>query len=201
MRRGSAIFEEGFSFLIALTFDWNCIIAFENKEKEDEKQAKYVELLLEAHCQGKLDVAVTAVSAAENLRGYDTEENRFGSYVQRLSKVGLSSEKAVLAPAVFDRSFIGHSFIQSHSDVELYEKIRDIVSPKLKDPSSLSERNRTNKFCDASTLHAHIISGRDVFVTADGDDFQKKAVRLKELVSVEVLSPEQAVAKYLAATA
>lgn len=183
--------------MITLTFDWNCVIAFENKEKESEKlQGHAVAKLLEAHDRGMIDVAVTAVSAAE-FPNVVLENDTFKKFTERLSKIGLHNKDVVMAPAVWDRSFIGQSFIQGPEEVSLYEKIRDIIAPSLRNPSKLTDRNRTNKFCDVGTLHAHIASGRDVFVTANLKDFQKKIDKLKELAPLVILSPAQAVERFL----
>ncbi|GAA6162989.1 hypothetical protein NBRC116590_06930 [Pelagimonas sp. KU-00592-HH] len=180
--------------MITLKLDWNCIIALENGEVD----GKYVARLIDAFEGGLLDVAVTSVSAAENMPREVWETKRYETFEKRLAKVGLSARKAVAAPAVIGRSFIGSSVIQSVEDVELYEKIRKIVAPQLDRSGALmSEKKRTNLFCDASTLHAHMLSGRDVFVTNNVRDFQRKIGELKALGVKEILTPKEAVEKYL----
>ena len=183
-----------------ITFDWNCVISFENQED----QATSVEQLINLHRKKMVEVAITTVSASETLKGSKEFPASANFFNQRLENLGWSDLPLVLGPAVVGLTYIGMCKIVGENFSCERDAIWEIIggSTPRSLPASLSDadlhsayyKNWRNVWCDVHTLWAHIDSGRDVFISSNKRDFQNKMTQLRELGLKEVKTPKEMVA-------
>ena len=183
------------------TLDWNCVIAVESSESH----GSCVLELVEKHRAGDIDVAITTVSAAENLAGSRVFPASAKEFNRRIANLGWGDLPLELGPAVISLSYIGMSKIVSSSFTDEINKIWSILAPNVQRalPKGLSQEELWSKkyskwrnaWCDVHTLWTHISSGRDVFISLNTNDFQRNAIELRKVGLNQVQTPCEAVAQ------
>ena len=190
-----------------LTLDWNCVIEVE----EDRPQAKYVTDLVNRHRKGQFEVALLAASASEN-----SKSKRFPSnaklFQDRVSALGWQDLPLVPIPAIYGLSY--WDFCYFVEDAEKFDSDMDalwaVVAPKvsrkltdhlpdgveLTDDTIQSEAlsRWRNTWCDVISAYSHIHERRDIFVTNNTRDFQKKSEKLSCLGMTHIYTPAETMA-------
>ncbi|MEP3676482.1 hypothetical protein [Sulfitobacter sp.] len=193
-----------------ITFDWNCIIEVE----EGRSQAGSVRKLVEHHRMGNVEVALLAASASENTPSTDLSGGRKfpGSallFKERVDSLGWGDLPIVLMPAVFGLSYWDYCYFVGdgdafESDIDaLWAVIAPKVPRKPKDFLPAGEEMNDemvqspqlakwrNTWCDVISAYSHINDGRDVFITRNTKDFQKKSEALAELGMRDIADPNE----------
>jgi hypothetical protein len=190
--------------LKTLTFDWNCVIS---AEQGDDK-AFFVNSLVALHRREEIEVAITTVSASETLKGSKEFPSSAASFTNRLAELGWNDLPLIRGPSVIGLTYIDMCTIvgldfESETDA-IWNVIGGDMPRELPTPLSDEElwsptyKNWRNVWCDVHTLWTHIVSGRDVFITTNTKDFQRKAKMLSELGLREVKTPEEMIGDLIA---
>lgn len=174
------------------------MIAVERREPQKE----YVDRLVARHRAQLIDVAITTVSASEALPVSKSFPMTTEQFTLRIKSVGLNDLTLLQGPAVWGLSHWGHSIYPPQSFGEDRLKIWKALFPKISaeypvaikgnlvSPRELSKWR--NRWCDVHTLWTHIHYGREVFVTSNRKDFQRKQIELEKLGAGNILTPEEA---------
>lgn len=188
-----------------LTLDWNCVIEVE----EGRLQAEHVSDLINFHRQGHFEVALLAASASENSKSRRFPGNAH-SFVERVAALGWQDLPLVPMPAVWGLSYSDFCFYVEDGDA--FEREMDalwrVIAPTVPlDPSehlpvgteltdniaqSEALSKWRNTWCDVISAYSHIQANRDIFVTNNTRDFQRKAERLALLGMKSICTPAEA---------
>jgi hypothetical protein len=161
------------------TLDTNCIISLD----EGRTDAPAVRALVDAHATGAARVAVVAISASERQRGGGQLQS-FTAFQERLAVLGLAHLEVLHPMAYADICYLDHCLATDEEMERLERSIHEILFPNIEflwpafckahgtDPAATAiDRKWLNAKCDVQMLWCHINGNRDVFVTADEDDF------------------------------
>ena len=180
------------------TFDWNCVISAEN----GDDNACSVEQLIKYHRAKVIEVGITTVSASENLEGTKTFPASAKQFKSRLEKLGWDDLKFVLGPCVVGLTYIGMCKTVDENFKNEINKIWNVIGGNLQRNFPLNTSSEVlashkykkwrNVWCDVHTIWTHINAERDVFVTANTKDFQKKFLELQPLGLRKVCTPKEA---------
>ena len=188
--------------MLKFTLDTNAIVDL----AENRPAALLIRQLVDAHIQGRADVALVAISASEKQR--DGEIENFDTFRARLKTLGLDHLPLLAPIAYFDLTFWDWCLWSDDAMVELEAKIHSALFPghaslppdgtaqlprEERPPEYWKWRNRK---CDVLALWSHIHAGRDVFVTQDANF--TKATKLPALVQLgagSIVSPQGALSK------
>jgi len=190
---------------VKLTLDWNCVIEVE----ERRPQAAYVTELVNLHRQGQFEVALLAASASENSKSKCFPGNA-KLFRERISGLGWGDLPLVPMPGIFGLSYWDFCYLVE--DGEKFERDMDalwrVIAPrvareasehlpsgmKLSDEAIQSQAlsKWRNTWCDVISAYSHIHEGRDLFVTNNTRDFQKKAEGLTQLGMKQIYTPAEA---------
>lgn len=173
-----------------LALDTNCIIDLE----ENRPNVQQIRTLIRAWKDGRVELAVVAVSASENQIG-GTESRDFGAFEAKLSKVGLAGVHHLLPLAVWDVFYWDHALWSSDEMEKLESEIRSILFPGIQTtpPTNIDENSVwRNRMCDVLVAWSCIYHKWDCLVTSDGN-FHGHEHELKKLGLREVLYPVDAV--------
>ena len=107
-----------------MVFDTNCIVDLE----ERRPAATSLDALVAAWRVGKIDLAVTAVTASENQPGGGILCN-FSEFEARLSRLGLADVHVLCPLATWDVGYFDHALWSSDDLEALAEKLRGILFP------------------------------------------------------------------------
>jgi hypothetical protein len=193
---------------LKFTLDTNCICAVDDKDTRPQDAANVLRLV-QAHREGLVDVAVTAISASERQRnGIPIDD--FRDFQIRLVSLGLGGLPIIRPIFYWDITFWDMSYMVEHDQDEmslLEDNIQAILFPSIATsfesycPNGSSNEDRSrflkiwlNAKCDVLAIWAHLWAKRDVFVTTD-KNFHKPAKKtaLTALGSGQILSLEEAV--------
>lgn len=186
--------------MLRLTFDWNCLIAVEN----GGFQAEAVKDLIEGHKNNEFEVALLAVSASEALSNkVEGEKGKLPSsarqFKERVAKLGWQDLPLLLAPATIGLTYIGLSVISDPDrDDAIFNDLWRVMAPQnmprdpndtlVPDVNSFRDgigaadfKKWRNTWCDVMSAFCHVGDKRDVFVTTNTKDFQRKIKRLSQL--------------------
>ncbi|MFZ1468755.1 MAG: hypothetical protein WAT09_07205 [Paracoccaceae bacterium] len=164
---------------------------------------------------GTIDVGIVTTAASENTleRSFPASAKDFD---ERLKGVGLDHISKVLTVAIFELTYWDYSCWAREDYAETIGALWGIVLPtnisnefaqfaaineiseheSITSPSYFKWRN---KWCDVHSLYAHLISGRDVFVSGDVKNFRgQKADQLAKLGISNICSYDEALKKALA---
>ena len=190
-----------------ISLDWNCVIEVE----EDRPQASNVTELIKLHRAERFEVALLAASASEN-----TKSKRFPGnadvFNRRISALSWQDLPLVPMPSITGLSYIDFSYVVE--DGKKFERDMDaiwtVIAPNippkpvdhLPDGMQLDDdaiqsvelSKWRNTWCDVISAYSHIHAGRDVFVTNNTKDFQKKASALARLGMEHISTPATALA-------
>ncbi|WEY40681.1 hypothetical protein [Paraburkholderia sp. SUR17] len=174
--------------MLRLTLDTNAIVAIE----EDRPAASAIRQLVNAHAQGRIDVALVAISASEKQRAGEIEN--FGIFRERLARLKLDHLSLLMPIAYFDLTFWDWSFFSNEAMIELETKIHGVLFPNkaLLPPEGTPQLpcdqrpdeywKWRNRKCDVLALWSHIYAGRDVFLTSDANF--RKVTKLPALIAL-----------------
>lgn len=164
----------------SFTLDTNCLIALEN----NEPASPAVREIVVAHEQGKVDVAVVAISASERQRDKPQLEN-FSEFQDRLAALDLRAVSILPTISYWGLSFWDRCIWADEELVAFEKQIHEVLFPTtpfswsdfcaangLDVETSLQGSKWRNHKCDVLALWSHIHASRDVFVT-DDDNFHK----------------------------
>lgn len=199
-----------------ITFDWNCIIEVE----EGRQQAGSVQELIKQHRLANIEVALLAASASENTPSTALlEGRRFPGtallFTERVERLGWGDLPIVPMPCIFDLSFF--DFCYQVGDGEAYERdmkaLWEVIAPNVFfEPEDFLQPDQKmddemiqsaqlakwrNTWCDVTSAYCHIEAGRDVFVTLNTKDFQKKWEALAKLGMTDICDPDELVSRLL----
>ena len=107
-----------------IVFDSNCLIDLE----ERRPAASSMDVLIAAAHTGRIDLAVTAVTASENQPGGGVLCN-FEDYMARLSRLGLADAHLLLPLAIWDVGYWDHAIFGSDELNSLAVRIRGVLFP------------------------------------------------------------------------
>tara|TARA_R110002072_G_scaffold174815_1_gene330628 strand:+ start:322 stop:915 length:594 start_codon:yes stop_codon:yes gene_type:complete len=182
-----------------ITFDWNCVIAVE----KNEPAAKAILELARLHNEGKVDVAITAISASEDTRK-SREFPRDGNHLEiRLANTDLADLQVLPAPGTWGLTYWGMSYWrdEEHPIEPITDALWEVMAPKsskdiladLTDEEFHSKKysKLRNIWCDVHTLFVHIDNKRDIFVTSNTEDFQDNAVAFERVANICAMTPDE----------
>ena len=174
--------------MLRLTLDTNAIVAIE----EDRPAATAIRQLVNAHAQGRIDVALVAISASERQRAGEIEN--FDIFRERLARLKLDHLSLLMPIAYFDLTFWDWSFFSNEAMIELEAKIHHVLFPNRaslppEGTPQLPHDQRPDEYwkwrnrkCDVLALWSHIYAGRDVFLTSDANF--RKVSKLPALIAL-----------------
>jgi hypothetical protein len=171
------------------TLDTNCIIDLE----EDRPDGIFVQEIVQAWKDGRIELAVVAVSASENQKSGTINRN-YVEFERKIEKVGLAGVEQLLPLMMWDIFYWDHALWADKDKEGLATAIQGVLFPNTKlDPPEDIERNSSwrNKQCDVLTAWAHAFHKWDCLVTRDTNFHNHKAA-LRELGIAEILHPKEA---------
>jgi len=172
--------------MVSLVLDTNCIIELE----EQRSDATTLSRIINAWREGRIDLAVVAISASENQRGLLNET--YDQFLKKIEAVGLGGASQLLPPLFFDVTFWDAS-VFADDDGGLDEKLRDVLFPGmvLEAPKEERElRKWRNNLCDIYVAWSCIYHKWGTLVTRD-ENYHKKSEALAGL-GLKVLWPAEA---------
>ena len=171
------------------TLDTNCIIDLE----ENRPNAEHVRKIVQAWKNGKIELAVVAVSASENQKSGITNRD-FSEFENKLVNVGLDGAQHLLPLAKWDVVYWYHA-LWSDNDMERLESgIRGILFPNIsvKPPEAIDQNSKWRRdFCDILVAWSHAFHKWDYLVTSD-KNFHDHKDELRKVGINEVLYPKDA---------
>ncbi|RJG08654.1 hypothetical protein D3879_22430 [Pseudomonas cavernicola] len=171
------------------TLDTNCIIDLE----ENRSNAEHVRKLVDAWKNGRIELAVVAVSASENQQG-GTANRHFSAFEKKLERAGLTGVQYLLPLAKWDVFYWDHVLSADDEMEKLESEIRNILFPNIQatPPESIEENSVwRNQLCDVLVAWSHAFHKWDYLVTSD-ENFHKHKDELKKAGINEVLYPKDA---------
>lgn len=172
-------------------------------------QAAFVIDLVNAHRKGEFEVALLAASASENNRSKLFPGNA-AFFKKRVKQLGWDDLPIVPMPGILGLSYFDFCFYVG--DGEAFERDVDalwqVIAPNvLRKPSDhLADGQKLNDdmiqsrelakwrntWCDVISAYSHIHAARDLYVTNNTSDFQKKAPALAKLGMNHISTPTDA---------
>ncbi|MGA3094207.1 MAG: hypothetical protein ABSD79_02330 [Dehalococcoidales bacterium] len=172
------------------TLDTNCIIDLE----QNRPDATHLRKLTEKWKNGRIELAVVAVSASENQQG-GTANRSFSAFEEKLKRAGLVGVHHLLPLAKWDVFYWDHALWSSAEMEKLEFEIRHILFPgvQLQPPEDV-EQNSTwrNQLCDVLVAWSHAFHKWDYLVTRDSN-FHTHKDELRQLGVKDVVYPKDAV--------
>lgn len=171
------------------TLDTNCIIDLE----ENRPNAVYVNEIVRAWRDGRIELAVVAIGASENQQNGQINRN-FSSFENKLANVGLIGVSHLLPIAIWDLFYWDHFLWDSPESLTLLNTIQSILFPNKEFAIPINTmQNSTwrNRQCDVLTAWTHAFHKWDILVTND-NNFHKKSMGLKKIGITQVLHPKEA---------
>lgn len=182
--------------MLRLTLDTSAVIS----AAQGQQHAEEIDQLAELARSGRILVALATTFDVEQRRA--SSENR----LRNLEWLRSCPVHRHAAPFRLDYSTLGGpDVLASKNTAEASKTIEDILLAPNYRPGGFDASDADaiyrwqRKINDAQHLVAHHMSGFDAFVTRDDDDMLKKRGLLARHVGIEVLGPEEAVMRALAA--
>jgi hypothetical protein len=176
--------------MLKLTLDTNCIIDLE----EDRPDAVFVREIVQAWKDGKIDLAVVAVTASENQSSGAVSET-YADFEMKIEKVGLGGVEQLLPMMLWDVFYWDHALWADEEMDALATAIQRVLFPNMDlDPPENIDRNSSwrNKQCDVLTAWSHAFHKWDYLVTRD-TNFHKRKEALRSIGVAEIIHPKDAV--------
>jgi hypothetical protein len=176
-----------------IALDTNCLIDLE----EDRPDAVHVKKLIQAWKDGRVALAVVAVSASENQSGGVTSSN-FSVFQDRLNRIGLGDAHQLNPLGIWDVFFWDHFLWSSPEMKTLADSIRTILFPgNVAAPPENPGENSVwrNRLCDVLVAWSCIHHQWECLVTRD-ENFHQHEIALAHLGLKEILYPKEAVELY-----
>lgn len=189
----------------SVTLEWNAVTTWEDAARPSRPA---LERIVKSHGQ-TLDVGIVTTAASENTRE-QTLPSTASEFRDRLSRIGWSELTLVNTRACIGLTYIGLCQIASQEDEGMINDLWSAIAPSTvpKSYRAFAEENKIldtdisaptfqkwrNVWCDVYSIHAHIRSGRDAFVTGDTKNFKgDKKAKLQALGLKEIYSYCEAV--------
>lgn len=172
--------------MVRLVLDTNCIIDLEEQQRPNRP---YVETIVSTWRQGRIKLAVVAISASENQRGGRLNDT-YEQFLEKIAGAGLHGVTQLLPPLFFDVTY-WDAFVFADDDVGLDERLMEILFPgvSIEAPTGEKElRAWRNRLCDVYVAWACIYHKWGTLVTNDANFHEKKAEL--EKLGLEVVSPK-----------
>jgi hypothetical protein len=167
-----------------------------------------LERIIESHGQ-TLDVGIVTTAASENTRRQSLPSTA-SEFRDRLSRIGWSELTLVNTIGIYGLTYFELCNWHSHADEEMVSELWSVIAPSTVPEShhEFAEMNQItetdiskpafqkwrNVWCDVYSIHAHIRSGRDAFVTGDTKNFKgDKKAKLQAVGVNEIYSYCEAV--------
>lgn len=160
--------------------------------------------LVDLHRAGKIDLAITGMSAAERQPGRRYIAN-FQEFLDRLESLGLQDLTILKPMCVVGVSYVNWSVYGSEELDVLRQNLSRVLWPEMQpyreyceakgiDPAAdPMDRLYRNRLLDVLILHTHIMHGRDVFVSRDDNYFaETKLPHLEALGAKAIRRPAEA---------
>lgn len=182
------------------TFDTNCMIDIEL----NRPSAPFIQKIVQAHRDEKVDAAFVAVSASERQKG-DYFLDTYDDFVGRLRSLGLDDVPQILGMSYWGISYWGNALFTDEGMLNREREIHNILFSKLEfdycdfarsneiiddDALSLKAFKWRNAWCDRQMLWAHDFHARDVFVTSD-KNFKEKMDQITS-ENITICTPKEA---------
>lgn len=183
------------------SLDTNCIIDV----AESRPSKPHILALAQAHADGKIDVAIAAVSASERQQG-DFYLRSYEHFRERLRTLGLIHLTEIRGIAYFDISYYDHALYPTPEKIDREEKIHYALFPNIPfkwadfakvigiaatEISDHKGKRWRNAFCDRQMFWAHENAERDIFVTNDAN-FRKLASH-PDFPTARIMTPVEAI--------
>lgn len=169
--------------------DTNCIIDLE----KDQESSSQLRVLVDVWREGRIDLAVVAVSASENqkdgLAGSD-----YAAFKTTLHRAGLAGADILLPLMKWDVSLWGHALWTDQEMSDLADRFYHALFPSsVHMPPTDPARNSKwrNKLCDAVIAWACVYHNWPCLITSD-ENFHRRAGHLHQLGLKEILRPGDA---------
>lgn len=173
-----------------LTLDTNCIIDLE----EDRPDGVFVREIVQAWKDGRIELAVVAVSASENQKS-GIANSHFLEFEKKLENVGLAGVVHLLPLMKWDLFYWDHALWSDAEKEELATAIQKVLFPntQFEPPQDIKQKSGwRNKQCDVLTAWSHVFHKWDYLVTRDAN-FHRHKDALRELGVFGILHPKDAV--------
>lgn len=185
------------------TFDTNCILALEQEEPASEA----LRAIVRAYRDGRIDLAIPAVSALENQRT-GRALAAIEEFYDRLRALQLSDVPLIHAIAHYGIGFYGVGYLADASMDALERDIHQVLHPSIEYSlaayclnrglamdAARPEKKWRNAKCDVQVMWSHIFHHRSCFVSNDDNFFKAaKRCRLWQLGAGRILRPNEAAA-------
>lgn len=197
--------------MLKFTLDTNCLLALDEARRDPQThrkaEADAVRQLVQAHLDGRAEVAVIAITASERQRD-DVPLSNFAQFEARLRELGIERLAMVMPMMYFDVTFWDSSLMADEAMMDLERRIHDVLFPSvvfawpdyckaagIPDDIPSTDKRWKNAKCDVLAYWSHAWHKRDVFVTSDKNfhNASKKAA-LIEMVGGRIETPASAAA-------
>lgn len=194
---------ETLAIMKKFTLDTNCIIDVDL----ERPSAPAIQTLVQAHRDGRADVAFVAVSASERQPG-DYYLPKYDDFTARLTDLGLADIPQILGLMAWDLTYWDKALWGDEETGRRERAIHQMLFPNIdygwgdfaqakgvstEDDTSSAYKKWRNAWCDRQMLWSHDHHKRDVFVTRDSN-FKRK-VEQSSTEDFAICTPEEAVQK------
>jgi hypothetical protein len=187
--RPSINYEPNIVMPAKLVLDTNCLIDLERNAQD----AQHIRTLIGAWKDGRIELAVVAVSASENQRG-GTASKTYNAFEAKLSSIGLSGVRQLLPLAIWDIFYWDHALWSTDEMEKLLSQIRSILFPgiPIAPPANVEENSVCrNHMCDVMVAWSCIHHEWTCLVTRD-KNFHRHKRALASLGLHDVRHPADA---------
>ena len=171
------------------TLDYNCIFDLE----EARPNGIFVQEIVQAWKDKKIELAVVAVSASENQKSGASNQS-FTEFESKIEKIGLAGVEQLLPMMIWDVFYWDHALWADEDMERLAMAIQGVLFPNSNlEPPEVTSVNSSwrNKQCDILTAWTHAFHKWDYFVTRD-KNFHTHKSALCELGVKEIIHPKDA---------
>jgi len=156
-----------------VTIDHNSIVALDKESAGAPLTAKDAEIalamkgVLELAQKGQVEIILPAIAASER-QPKGTRIGNFSDFKAKLAKLGIVPKEYSLPEMRLGVSFLGYATL-GFSGPEwavVQREIQQIIHPTM-DWHDTTHKNWRNRYCDVSTMLAHLMANADLFISDD----------------------------------
>ncbi len=163
-----------------ITIDTNCVVGLFDTKSQTATSTDELRELVRYALSGVIELCVTTRVEVDLER--DKDNQRREEMLRSISMLPVVGTVARWDVSKWD----GGDVMADPKRQELVDEVQRIVFPGLAPES----RRYANKIADIDHLVGHTLSGRDIFVTDDGDILRRYA-QLRDAVGILVMSPAE----------
>jgi len=176
------------AFIPKVTIDHNSIVALHKRDNgalmsvKDTEIATAMDGILKLATTGVVDIVLPAIAANERQQK-GQEIGDFTVFRERIESLGIKPAMFALPEMRLSMSFLGHATL-GFAGPEWYtlqREIQQIIHPSM-DWDDVQHKNWLNRYCDVSTMFAHLQANAELFVSDDG--VFHAAAKKKDLLSL-----------------